>query len=354
LEYQVGGAAVILELKALRYTPLARGYPANLMPAFHKALLLFNPVSGSNQETRAATMRRVAEVFQRAGVEALVEATHARGSAGDQAQAAISAGCDAVFACGGDGTVFEVLQGVAESTAMMGVIPFGTGNVLAHDLGLASRPERAAAQILEFAPRCISLGRIQTGGRSGYFTAAAGVGVHAELLYRANAQAKRKGGFLAYYAHGAQLLFRHKFVPFPVEITTRQGAVIQTTTLELVAMRVRSFGGPLRNWRPGSSLLSSDLRLVLLRNANRAHMLRYSLQALTGIAPYDELGKPEADMSFISARAVTCHAPEAGEAQLRVQADGEMLGPVPARISIIPKALTLLIPPEAMQSSNPL
>jgi len=56
-------------------------------------------------------------------------------------------------------------------------------------------------------------------------------------------------------------------------------------------MRVRSFGGPLRHWRPGSSLLSPDLRLILLRNSSRAHMLRYALRALTGIAPYDGLEK---------------------------------------------------------------
>jgi YegS/Rv2252/BmrU family lipid kinase len=316
------------------------------MPAFHKALLLFNPVSGAHLEYRAATMRRIAEVLRRAGVEVLVEATHARGSAGDQARAAIQAGCDAVFACGGDGTVFEILQGVAESTAMMGVIPLGTGNVLAHDLGLAARPERAAAQILDFEPRTISLGHIQTAGRSRFFTVAAGVGVHAELLYRANARAKQRGGYLAYYTQGARLLFRHRFVPFPVEINTNNGEVVKTTALELVAMRVRSFGGPLRRWRPGSSLLSPDLRLVLLRNSNRAHVLRYAMQALAGFAPYDELETPDADLSFVYAKSVMCGSPSVRPAELRVQADGELLGPTPTLISIVPHALTLLVPPE--------
>jgi YegS/Rv2252/BmrU family lipid kinase len=317
------------------------------MPAFHKALLLFNPVSGAHLEVRTATMRRLAEIFRRAGVEVTVHATQARGSAGQQAKEAIHAGYDAVFACGGDGTVFDVLQGVAETSAMMGVIPLGTGNVLAHDLGLAGRPEQAAAQLLSFTPHTISLGHVDTGGRSRFFTVAAGVGVHAELLYRANARAKQRGGYLAYYSHGARLLFRHAFVPFPVKITTGEGKIIETTALELVAMRVRSFGGPLRHWRPGSSLLSDDLRLVLLRNSSRAHMLRYTLQALTGIAPFDGLEKPEADLCFVSAKSVVCHVPDARASQLRVQADGELLGPTPTTISIIPKGLTLLMPPEA-------
>jgi YegS/Rv2252/BmrU family lipid kinase len=315
------------------------------MPPFHKALLLFNPVSGAHLERRTATVRRLAEIFRRAGVEVSVESTRERGTAGEQARAAVAQGCDAVVACGGDGTVFEVLQGLAETTAMMGVIPLGTGNVLAHDLGLAGRPERAVEQLLNFAPQRISLGKIGSMGRSRYFTVAAGVGVHAELLYRANARAKQRGGYLAYYTEGARLLFRHPFVPFPVEITTSEGEIISTTALELVAMRVRSFGGPLRHWRPGSSLHSTDLRLVLLRNASRAHILRYTLQALTGFASYDGLETPDADFSFVFAQSVRCCAPEVRASELRVQADGELLGPAPVDISIVPSALTLLVPP---------
>ncbi|MDR3763408.1 MAG: diacylglycerol kinase family lipid kinase [Acidobacteriota bacterium] len=321
------------------------------MPAFHKALLLFNPVSGAHQEARAATIRHIAEQYRRAGVEVTVEATRARGSAGEQARQAIASGCDAVFACGGDGTVFEVLQGLAESQAMMGVIPLGTGNVLAHDLGLAGKPERAAAQLLECQPQTIAVGRIAAAGRARFFTVAAGVGVHAELLYRASARAKQRNGYLAYYAHGMKLLFRHAFVPFPVEILTSEGRSIQTTALELVAMRVRSFGGPLRHWRPGSSLLSGDLKLVLLRNASRGHMLRYTMQALTGLAPYDSLEKQDADLSFVSAQSVVCHPPKERAAHLRVQADGELLGPAPAEIAIVPHGLRLLMPEELAAQS---
>lgn len=323
------------------------------MPAFRKALLLFNPVSGAHHEARTATLRRIAEQYRRAGIDVTVEATRARGSAGEQARQAVAAGCDAVFACGGDGTVFDVLQGVAESPAVMGVIPLGTGNVLAHDLGLAGSPERAAAQLLECPAQSIAVGRIVTGGLARFFTVAAGVGVHAELLYRANARAKQRSGYLAYYSHGMKLLFRHSFVPFPVEITSSEGHTIRTTTLELVAMRVRSFGGPLRHWRPGSSLLSGDLKLVLLRNASRSHLLRYTMQALTGLAPYDSLDEPNADLSFISARSVSCHAPEDRAAHLRVQADGELLGPMPTEISIVPNGLRLLMPAElAAQESG--
>jgi diacylglycerol kinase family enzyme len=75
-------------------------------------------------------------------------------------------------------------------------------------------------------------------------------------------------------------------------------------------------------------------------------MLRYALQALTGIAPYDGLEKADADLPVVWAKAVTCSAPVGLAGELRVQADGELLGTTPTRISIVPEALTLLIAPE--------
>lgn len=324
------------------------------MPAFQKACLLFNPVSGSRLDRRASIMQRVAEIFRRAGIEVEIESTQASGAAGEQARAAIGRACDAIFACGGDGTVFDVLQGVAQTNAAMGVIPLGTGNVLAHDLGLPDDPERAASQLLDFRPQHIALGRIDSMGRSRFFTVAAGVGVHAELVYRATAGAKEMGGYLAYYTHGAKLLLGHPFVPFPVEITTTDGAVIETTALELLAIRVRSFGGPLRRWHAGSSLLSPELRLCLLRDASRARIVGYTLRAMAGKAPFHGLDSPNACFSFVSARSVVCHSPQERAAELRVQADGELLGQTPAAISIVPQALNLLLPGAPGSSADPL
>ena len=248
------------------------------MPVFHKALLLFNPVSGAHLECRTATMRRIAEIFRRAGVE-VAGGSHAGARLGGQSRRArpFGNGCDAVFACGGDGTVFEVLQGVAETPAMMGVIPLGTGNVLAHDLGLAVRPERAAAQILSFTPQTISLGRIQTMGRSRFFTVAAGVGVHAELLYRANARAKQTGripGLLLAWGptalppcvcalSGGDHDQRRRDDPdYRAGIGCHAGAFLWRTAAPLASRAAR--------------LLSPELRLVLLRNPSRAHILRYT------------------------------------------------------------------------------
>jgi len=80
------------------------------MPVFHKALLLFNPVSGAHLESRMATMRRIAEIFCRAGVEVAVEATQARDSAGPPGPRGHQWGLRRGVCLRRDGTVFEVLQ----------------------------------------------------------------------------------------------------------------------------------------------------------------------------------------------------------------------------------------------------
>jgi len=209
-------------------------------------------------------MRRIAEIFRRAGVEVAVEVTEARGSAGVQARAAICAGYDAVLpAVETERSSRFCRRAKARDD---GRHSLGHRNVLAHDLGLAARAERAAAQLLGYAPHRISLGRIETQADAFFYGGSRG-GRSRGAAVQGQRAGKQRGGYLAYYTHGARLLFRHPFVPFRVEITTGMTSG-DTTALELVAMRVRSFGTAAR-WLPGSSLRSPELRLVLLRNSSR-------------------------------------------------------------------------------------
>src|SRR3974377_1709661 len=102
-----------------------------------KVVLIYNPIAGKNRERRLAQVESVAQVLRAAGVEAQPIATQAAGSAGGQARQAIAAGFDTVLACGGDGTVHDIVQGMAGSDTSLGVIPLGTGNSLANELGLS-------------------------------------------------------------------------------------------------------------------------------------------------------------------------------------------------------------------------
>jgi diacylglycerol kinase (ATP) len=313
------------------------------MARFRKAVLLYNPVSGGHTD-RTAQIKTIAEILRPMADEFIVEPTLHAGSGMQQARVAVLAGCDLVVAAGGDGTIFEVLQGVATTDVALAVIPFGTGNVLAVDLGLPFDPIAAARILVNYEPKRIAVGHIVSAGREPkYFTVAAGVGVHAELIYNSGSAAKKRTGILAYYVSGIKLLFAHRFVPFAVEITTPDGKVIHDEILEMVAMRVSSFGRWLKRWRPGARLASPHMQLVLLKESSRWAMARYIFGALTGRAYREDMSSRSADVTFLSSTRVRCTPIRDGE-RVRSQADGEMLGDMPVELEVLPNALTLLMP----------
>ncbi|HUO61182.1 MAG TPA: diacylglycerol kinase family protein [Candidatus Acidoferrales bacterium] len=315
------------------------------MANFRKALLLYNPVSGARIDRRSQAIAEVEHLLHSTGAQVVIEPTHHAGSAGKQAQKAISGGCDAVFACGGDGTILDVLQGVVGTEATLGVVPLGTGNVLATDLGLPRNTRRAMQRLLTYESRRVAVGKItcNEGALTRYFTVCGGVGVHAELIYRSTAKAKQARGPSAYYLAGFELLFRHEFVPFEIEYTDLRGEVHRERSLEIVAMRVSSFGGLLSRFRPGSGLDTNHFELILLQKSTRLAMFRYTLQAIAGGINGEDRSYGE-DVRFVRARHVVCKPVGAQAHRVRVQADGELLGIMPAEITLVPDALNLLMP----------
>src|ERR1700694_1071150 len=169
------------------------------------AILIYNPASGGKKEKRANDSAKVLAVLRSAGARAeAVPTTHA-GSATSQTQQAVASGFDTVLACGGDGTVNEVLNGLvlSGSQAALGVIPLGSGNLLATDLLLPRRPEAAAQALLTYKPRAIHPGVISYQGKEGrvtrYLIVATGVGSDAELMYRTAVEEKERYGMYAYF-----------------------------------------------------------------------------------------------------------------------------------------------------------
>src|ERR1700733_7825893 len=151
-----------------------------------KAQLLYNPLSGRRRERRTTDVEEALSVLKGGGIEATTAPTRAASDATDQTKYAIAAGCDTVFACGGDGTVHDVLQGLVGSQTALGIIPLGTANSLAHDLKLPLSPARAARAALTAKPLRIAVGRVTyldlTGKESQrYFTVIVGIGVDAHL-----------------------------------------------------------------------------------------------------------------------------------------------------------------------------
>ena len=248
-----------------------------------KAALFYNPLSGRRRARRLADVKAALAVLHQAGVEAIAEPTRGQADAAEQARRAIADGCDTIVACGGDGTAHDVLQGMVGSDAALGIIPLGTANALAHDLRLPLSPVGAARALLTATPRRIALGRVEytdfEGHRgSRFFTVAAGIGVDAHLFYKLNPLVKGHLGMAAYYTKDTQLWLTHPMEKFVVEI----GGNSPVEVSQLLAVRIRNFGGVLRELAPGAALDRDDLRLVLFRTRSRLAYLSYIVRGLVG------------------------------------------------------------------------
>ena len=304
-----------------------------------KAALLYNPLSGRRRQKRVADVEAARAVLRDAGVDVYSQPTQGPAAGGEQAREAIAQGCDTIFACGGDGTVNDVLQGLVGTDCALGVIPMGTANALAHDLRLPFSAPAAARIALTARRQRVAVGRMNYQGFDGssgsrYFTVAAGVGVDAHLFYKLNMLLKGQLGMAAYYFQATRLWLTHRMQNFAVEI----GGLCHQDVSQLLAVRIRNFGGILRELAPGADLARTDLRLVLCRTTSRVAYLRYVLRGF--VASQKEVEGIE----LHNGTKVRCR-PVSGEVQPRiyVEADGELLGTLPAEISIVPDAMTLLI-----------
>ncbi|HEV2732416.1 MAG TPA: YegS/Rv2252/BmrU family lipid kinase [Terriglobales bacterium] len=305
-----------------------------------KAALFFNPLSGRRRQKRVADVEAALAVLREGGLEVYGKPTLGPAAAGEQAREAIAGGCDTIFACGGDGTVNDVLQGLVGTDAALGVIPLGTANALAHDLRLPFSAAAAAGAALTGQPRRIAVGRVEYrnfdgGSGSRYFTVAAGVGVDAHLFYKLNMLIKGRLGMAAYYFQAMRLWLTHRMQNFAVEV----GENRYDDVSQLLAVRIRNFGGILRELAPGADLARNDLRLVFCRTTSRVAYLRYVFRGWVGSQ------KQVKGIELCDANAVLCRPISAVvQPRIYVEADGELLGTLPADISVVPDALTLLVP----------
>jgi len=310
-----------------------------------KATILFNPNSGRPRRDRE--LNHAIGIIQSAGVRTELTVCRSSQEAADNARCAVAAGSDTVFACGGDGTIHDVIQGLAGTPVALAILPFGTANALAHDLGIPLQPSAAAQAAVGGKVRRIPLGRIEyedfTGKPSArFFTVAAGIGVDAHLFYKLTSELKNRSGMTAYYLKAWQLWATHRMRRFEVEYANGSGLRQRASLTELLAVRIRFFGNILRELVPGASLDCNDLRAVMCRTASRNAYIQYVAGALLG-RQWNIDG-----IDLVSCSEIVCKLREQADGhkddRVYVEADGELLGRLPARMTIEPDALSLVVP----------
>lgn len=310
-----------------------------------KAVLLYNPQAGSRRERRKNVIQSAASVLREAGIEVSTEATRGASEAGEQAKQAIAAGCDTIFACGGDGTIHDVLQGIVGTQVVLGILPLGTGNTLAHDLDLPMDAVKAARAALTCSARRFAAGRVRYVGFDGqetsrYFTVAVGVGVDAHMFYRLNVAHKNRLGMAAYYVKATHLWLTDPLEFFDVQVQSAGAAEGENASVsEMLAVRIRNFGGVLREFAPGASLGRNVLRTVLFKTNSRLRYLEFIARGLFN-AGWRIPGIEVRDAEVVKCRA----AQPPKNRRIFVEADGELLGVVPAEITIVRDAFTMLVP----------
>ena len=308
--------------------------------------MLYNPDSGGSKQ-RQRELQPALEILKDGGVEAKLLATQSPEHAGQLTRQAIADGCDTVFACGGDGTVHSIAQFLANTPTALGVLPIGTANALAHDLGVPRKIALAAKAALKAETRRIALGRItcpDLEGRSTtrYFVVAAGIGVDAHLFYKLQTGTKQKLGMAAYYAKAWHMWFSYPMTRFHVAYTEpNSDGTREALVTELMAVRIREFGGIIQEFAPGASLDRNDIRLILCHTGSRLAYLAYVTRCLLRRS----WNIPGIELRY-SDKATCSYAPPQSEIRERVyvEADGELIGSLPAEISVIPDALSLLAP----------
>jgi diacylglycerol kinase (ATP) len=314
-----------------------------------KAALLYNPDSGGSQQ-RQRELESALAVLRAGGVEADLVDTQSPDHAGDEARKAIDSGCDTIFACGGDGTINNVAQVLANSPVALAILPMGTANALAHDIRLPLNVTEAARASLRALPRRIALGHVtysdlQGNPGTGYFVVAAGIGVDAHLFYKLHTGIKQRMGMAAYYAKAWNLWFTYPMPRFVAEyLESGSNAVHRAEVTELLAVRIRQFGGVVQELAPGASLDRDDMRLVCCRTASRMAYLAYVTRGLLR-ARWTIPGIDLAHSTRVSCKYRSPAATKDTQRKIYIEADGELLGTLPAEITVVPDALTLLAPP---------
>lgn len=191
-------------------------------------LIVFNPTAGRR---RAARLWRVLDVMSANGMRLELAETHHPGHATELAREAAAGGADLVVAAGGDGTIAEVANGLNGSLCRLGVIPLGTANVMAHELGLPFVPRDVAAALAFGRTRTIWPGIATGPACARVFVQMLGAGFDAQVVQHLPVPLKHAFGRGAYVMQSLREAARYRFRPIRVRvdgIACDAGSVIVT------------------------------------------------------------------------------------------------------------------------------
>ncbi|MGH7514673.1 MAG: diacylglycerol/lipid kinase family protein [Gemmatimonadales bacterium] len=297
-----------------------------------RALVITNPAAARTDQVAA---RAVVSALQRGGWEVELIATGGPGDARRFAASAVADRFDVFTVFGGDGTTMQAASALVGSDVALGVVPGGTGNLLAGNLRIPQHPLRAAAALIAGSSRALDLGRLERPDGTHYFAVACGAGYDARVMAGTTTSSKHRWRFAAYVATTLRLIPElrskdHVITVDGVEYEAKATMILVANCGEIIPPYVRL--------RRGISPYDGLLDVVVLR----ADGFVESIQALWEL--FHESERSPGDDGFVGYAqgreiSISSTPPEP------VQLDGDAGGETPFSVSIVPGAIRVLIPP---------
>ena len=281
-------------------------------------LVIINPSARS--ERARALCRKIEHLSPRA----YVRLTNAPGEARALAKQAAAEGCERIVAAGGDGTINEVVNGIAGTEAALGLLPLGTMNVFATELGLPVGNLRKCWEVIEHGQvKPVDLPR----ANDRYFVQMAGIGFDAQIVAATSFDFKKTLGPLSYIISATQIASKK-----PPKLTVRGGGGTREGSFVLVG-NGRYYGGPFVLFQQ-ARIDDGMLDVLIFKNLGYLDIVRY-FQAIM-------LGNHTAlsDVEYFQTAQVRVTSVDAAP----VEVDGDVIGNLPVTFKVLPKALRVIVP----------
>ncbi|HET9039001.1 MAG TPA: diacylglycerol kinase family protein [Gemmatimonadales bacterium] len=296
-----------------------------------RVLLITNPAAA---RTRASAVDVIMGAFATAGWNAEVLATGGPGDARRLAAEGVAGGAEIVAVFGGDGTTMQAAAALVGTDVALGVIPGGTGNLLAGNLRIPSAPARAVRALVTAKPKLFDLGRMQRPDGEHYFAVACGAGYDARVMAETLGEHKRRWGMAAYVATTLRLIREIRSTDHVITIDgvvydANAAMVLVANCGEVIPPYVRLGAGI----RPDDGLLD-----VVVVRANGFGQSVRAVWDLLRMAP--EVDGLDTYVGYARGREIRVESHPVQPVQL----DGEAGGETPFTATVVPQAIRIMVP----------
>ncbi|MCH5586017.1 diacylglycerol kinase [Shimazuella sp. AN120528] len=291
-----------------------------------RARIIYNPSSG-----RELFKRKLPEVLvklERAGYETSCHETTGKGDGEAEAELASNRGFDIVIAAGGDGTINEVINGLAHASVRpkLGIIPAGTTNDFARALHIPRTIDKAVNVIVEGDTIPVDIGKMN----SRYFINIAGGGHLTELSYEVPSKLKTGLGQLAYYLKGIEMIPKLKATEVSISY---DGKFFEGEIMLFLIANTNSVGG-IEKLAPDSNVQDGKFSLIILKKTNLADLIKIATLAVRG----EHINDP--NIIYDKASEISVTAKE----RMQINLDGEYGGDAPANFINLQRHIEIFVP----------